>query len=105
MGGPWAVLDRFVENRLPTRLASIRIDEEEQFKRVVIDGVLESKVEAIRGRDRSKPATLENMFNQIHATSQVIATGTSRFQAEPFFVETEGTHGLWSDFHWRVSGE
>jgi len=105
VGGPWAVLDRFVATRLPTRTASIRIVEEDRAKTVEVEGVLTSTVEAIRGRDRSQPVTFENMFNQIYAPSQVIARGSSSFQADSIVVETSGTHGLWSDFHWEVSGE
>ena len=104
-GGPWAVLDRFVEHRLPTRTVSMSIDEDEGSKSVEVDGVLSSRVEAVRGRDRSKRVTFENMFNQIHATSQVIAKGTTRYDDGILSVTTEGTHGLWSDFHWTVSGE
>jgi hypothetical protein len=105
VGGPWAVLDRFVETRLPTRRVSIRIGEEERVKRIQIEGVLESTVEAIRGRDRSAVVTFENMFNQVHAPSQVIAKGTTRLREGALHVETHETHGLWSDFHWVVSGE
>ena len=104
-GGPWAVLDRFVERRLPTRTVPMRIEEEERSKRIEVDGVLSSRVEAVRGRDRSKLVTFENMFNQIHATSQVIAKGSTRYDDGILSVTTEETHGLWSDFHWTVSGD
>ncbi len=102
-GGPWAVLDRFVSRRLETRYLPIRIEDDERRKRVTIDGVLESTVEAIRGRDRSQTARFENMFNQIHPPSQVIARGRTRYDDGVIVVDTEGTHGLWSNFDWSVS--
>ena len=104
-GGPWSVLDRFVEHRLPTRTVPMRILEEERSKQVEVDGELFSRVEAVRGRDRSKLVTFENMFNQVHAPSQVIAKGTTRYDDGTLSVATEETHGLWSDFNWVVSGD
>jgi hypothetical protein len=104
-GGPWEILARFVGRRLPTRRAPMHIVEEARTKRIRVEGILESTVEAIRGRDRSKPVTFENMFNQVHATTQVIARGTSSLDNGVVTVTTDQTHGLWSDFHWVVSGE
>jgi len=101
-GGPWEVLDRFVGRRLPTRVESIRIDDEASLKRVAVEGLLEGAVEPIRGRDRSRPVTLQNMFNQIHAPEQVIARGSSRYADGTLSFENQGTHGLWSHFRWRV---
>ena len=105
VGGPWQVLDRFVAQRMPTRTAAIRIEEEDRTKRIVVDGVLESSIEAIKGRDREHLVTFENIFNQVHAPSQVIARGTSRYDDGTITLATEGTHGLWSDFSWVVTGE
>jgi len=101
-GGPWRVLDRFVGKRLPTRYLPIRIEDGGTKKRVTVAGLLESTVEAIRGRDRSKPVTLENMFNQIHAPSQVVAKGVTRYDDGEIVVSTAGTHGLYSSFDWRA---
>ena len=105
VGGPWAVLGRFVSKRLPTRYLPIRIEDDEQTKRITIDGLLDSTIEAIRGRERSKPVTFENMFNQIHASSQVIAKGGTRYDDGEIVVATAQTHALWSRFHWVVSGD
>ncbi|MCZ6915240.1 MAG: DUF1326 domain-containing protein [Gemmatimonadetes bacterium] len=102
-GGPWAKLAPFVSRWLETRYLPIRIDDEGTHKRVVIDGVLDGSVRDIRGRDRSKPVTFENMFNQVHATSQVIATGSATYDDGVIRVHTEGTHGLHSRFQWSVS--
>lgn len=102
-GGPWAKLAPFVGTRVPTRSLPIRIDGADAVKRIEIDGVGESTVTPIRGRDRSKPVTFTNMFNQIHATEQVVATGETRYDDGTVVVVTEGTHGLYSSFEWRVA--
>jgi hypothetical protein len=104
-GGPWEVLGRFVERRLPTRVEPIRIDDEEALKRVAVEGLLEGTIEPIRGRDRSRPVTFQNMFNQIHAPEQVIARGSARYRDGSVGFENEETHGLWSSFRWNVVPE
>jgi hypothetical protein len=103
-GGPWEVLARFVARRLPTRVARIVVDDREALKAVAIDGLMEGRVEPIRGRDRTKPVTLQNMFNQIHAPEQVVARGSARYSDGTLAFDNEGTHGLWSRFSWRVEG-
>jgi hypothetical protein len=102
-GGPWELLARFVGRRLPTRYLPIRIEEEGQTKRLTIEGLGESTVEAIRGRDRGKPVLFENMFNQIHDKTQVIANGVTRYDDGEIVIDTNGTHALWSEFDWSVS--
>ena len=104
-GGPWEVLGRFVGTRLPTRIESIEITDEGAVKRVKVEGLLEGTIENLRGRDRSRPVTFQNMFNQIHATAQVIATGETRYDDGDITVETEGSHALHSKFDWRVDAE
>ncbi|MFQ5743083.1 MAG: DUF1326 domain-containing protein [Acidobacteriota bacterium] len=101
-GGPWAVLARFVGERLETRYLAVSIVDEGKVKRVAIDDLLDSTIEAIRGRDRSKPVTFENMFNQIHAPSQVIAKGSSSYGDGRIVFANEGTHALYSSFYWSV---
>jgi hypothetical protein len=103
-GGPWETLARFVGRRLETRFLPIRIDDEERRKRVVIPELLDGTVEPIRGRDRDKPVRLENMFNQIHAKSQVIATGATSYDDGEIVIDTQQSHALWSSFDWSVSG-
>jgi hypothetical protein len=103
-GGPWAVLARFVGRRLPTLARPIRIEESGRNKTVRIDGLLEGAIEEIRGRDRSRPVAFDNMFNQIHAPSQVIARGTARYDDGDVRVDTSGTHALHSRFRWEVAG-
>ena len=101
-GGPWTVLARFVATRLETRYQPIAIEDDERRKRVTIAGLLDSTIEAIRGRDRSQPVTFENMFNQIHATSQVVATGDATYDDGTIAFANQRSHGLYSRFEWRV---
>lgn len=101
-GGPWAKLARFVGKRTETRYLPIRIDDEDKVKRVAIEGLLDSTIENLRGRDRSRPVTFENMFNQIHATSQVIAKGGARYDDGTIVVDNDNTHALHSRFDWSV---
>jgi hypothetical protein len=101
-GGPWEVLSRFVDQRLPTRYEPIRMEGDETRKAVGVGGLMEGSVEGIRGRDRAQPVTLQNMFNQIHASEQVVARGSSHYRDGAMSFENEGTHGLWSSFSWKV---
>ncbi len=104
-GGPWELLDRFVERRLPTRTLPIEITDEDAVKRVVIEGLLESTIENIRGWDRNEPVTFSNMFNQVHASSQVIAQGDAKYDDGEIVLQNEGTHALHSHFDWSVTPE
>lgn len=104
-GGPWARLAPFVGTWEPARVAPIVIEDEPAEKRVRVKGVLDGVVKAIRGRDRSKPVTFENMFNQIHPPTQTVARGTTQLDDGTIRVTTDGTHGLWSRFHWRVDDD
>ena len=104
-GGPWEVLERFVERRLPTRTLGIDISDEGAVKRVAIDGLLEARVENIRGWDREQPVTFGNMFNQIHDSTQVIARGDTTYDDGEIVIANEGTHALYSDFNWAVEAE
>ena len=99
-GGPWSVLARFVSRRLETRVLPIRIENRATTKRVVVDGLLDGSIEAIRGRDRSKTAGFVNLFNQIHAPEQVIARGSTRYDDGVIVVDTDKSHALYSDFDW-----
>ncbi len=99
-GGPWEVLARFVSDALPTRAAPVRIEDAPERKSVTIAGILEGAVNAIRGRNRAEPVTFENIYNKIHNTTQVIATGSTRFDDGEIVIANDGTHGLWSRFRW-----
>jgi hypothetical protein len=101
--GPWAKLARFVGRRLPTRSLPIRFDEEGATKRVTIEGVLAGEITDIRGRDRARPVTLQNAFNQLHAPEQVLARGDTRYDDGVIVVNTKSSHGLYSRFQWEVT--
>ncbi len=100
LGGPWKVLAQFVDSRLPTEYRSIQITEQGREKRVRVAGLIESTIEALKGKNRAEPVRLSNMFNQIHAPEQELALGTSSCAA--IGLQTEGTHALASHFSWRV---
>ena len=99
-GGPWEILARFVGDALPTRTAPIRIVEAPGRKSVTVNGVLTGAVEAIRGRNRAEPVTFENIYNQVHDATQVIARGSTRYDDGEIVIANDGTHGLWSRFRW-----
>ena len=99
------MLGHFVERRLPTRTLPIGITDGDAVKRVVIEGLLESTIENIGGRDRSQPVSFENMFNQIHAPTQVIARGDTVYDDGEIVVKNESTHALHSHFDWSVTPE
>lgn len=101
-GGPWEVLAGFVGRRLETRFPPIEFTEDEFTKTVSIPGLLKSAITRIRGRDRSKPVVFENIFNQIHAPRQVLATGGTEYDDGTIRMSMSKTHGLYSDFEWRV---
>jgi len=101
-GGPWETLGRFVSRRLDTRYVPIEFSDDDISKSVTIPGLLKSVVTRIRGRDRSKPVLFENIFNQIHAPTQVLATGDTEYDDGVIRVQTTGSHGLFSNFEWRV---
>jgi hypothetical protein len=101
-GGPWEVLARFVGKWLDTRYPPIEFTEDELTKSVTIPDLLKSVVSRIRGRDRSKPVMFENIFNQIHAPRQVLATGATEYDDGVIRMSTSKTHGLYSNFEWRV---
>ena len=101
-GGPWELLERFVGTRLPTRSAPIEITDEGAVKTVAVEGFLKSTIEDIRGRHRDRPVTFQNMFNQIHSSEQVIASGETHLEGGAIVVDTAGSHALHSKFEWRV---
>jgi hypothetical protein len=105
LGGPWEILGKFVDKRLPTQYVPIEMKIGTTTKSLSIPGIVEATVEMIRGRDRSEPVRFENIFNQIHASTQVIAFGSSRYDDGVIRFDTERTHGLWSRFDWNVSAD
>ena len=102
-GGPWEVLGRFVTRQLDTRFLPIAFADEGATKRASIAGLFNAVVTQIRGRDRSKPVLFENIFNQIHAPTQVLALGETQYDDGVIRITTSQTHGLFSNFNWAVS--
>jgi hypothetical protein len=100
-GGPWVVLSRFVETRRPTRYLPIHYEDQGRKKRMWVDGIFDSAIENIRGQDRDRDVVIENMFNQLHATTQVVASGETWCKDGAFDLSTKGTHALYSHFSWR----
>lgn len=103
-GGPWAVLARFVGTWLPTQVLPIEFSDGGQTKGAVVDGLMTAEITDIRGRDRGRPVRFENIFNQIHAASQVLALGTTHYDDGVIVFSHERTHGLHSRFDWLVNG-
>jgi hypothetical protein len=101
-GGPWEVLARFVGRWLETKFLPIEFVEEGTTKRAKIAGLFEAAITQIRGRDRSKPVVFENIFNQVHAPLQVLATGSTEYDDGVIRIRNENTHGLYSNFDWMV---
>jgi hypothetical protein len=102
-GGPWEKLHAFVATELPTEYRSIDMVDDGATKRASIAERLKTTLSQIRGRDKTKPVRFENCFNQIHASTQVIALGDTEYQDEAITITTTQTHGLFSDFDWKVS--
>lgn len=102
-GGSWGVLAKFVSTWLETRYLPILLSDEGPTHRAEIPGLLTTSITNIKGRDRSQPVTFENIFNQIHGASQVIATGTTTYDDGVIRIATEKTHGLHSRFEWTVT--
>jgi hypothetical protein len=102
-GGPWEKLAAFVGTRQPTEFRAIAFEDAGAVKRGSIVDRLKTVVTQIRGRDKAKPVLFENIFNQIHAPTQVIALGESEYDDGVVTFKTAGSHGLFSQFDWRVS--
>jgi hypothetical protein len=102
-GGPWEKLAAFVGTRQPTEYRAIVFEDDGPVKRASIAERLKTVVTQIRGRDRSKPVLFENIFNQIHAPTQVIALGDAEYDDGAVRFHNTGTHGLFSQFEWRVT--
>ena len=103
VGGPWAKLASFVATQRPTEFLPIEIVDEGPTKRVSIADRLKSFVTQIRGRDKSQPVVFDNIFNQIHASRQILALGDTDYDDGAIVVHNTKSHGLFSNFEWAVS--
>lgn len=102
-GGPWEKLAAFVAKSQPTEFRRIEFVDEGPTKGASIVDRLKTVVTAIRGRDRSKPVLFQNIFNQIHAPTQVIALGDAEYDDGVIRFTNTGSHGLFSSFEWTVN--
>lgn len=100
-GGPWAKLAALVATQLPTEFRPITLVDEGATKHVTIVDRLKAVVTQIRGRDKSQPVLFENIFNQIHASTQVVALGDSDYDDGRIVFHNSESHGLFSEFDWR----
>lgn len=101
-GGPWEVLARFVGKRLESRAVPIRFEDAGRTKRMWVDGIFDTSIEALRGKNKAEDVVLANLFNQIHASTQALALGKTRCSDRRLPFTTAGTHALYSRFSWRV---
>lgn len=101
-GGPWEKLAGFVATQQPTEFRPIEMIDEGHTKRVSIGQRLTAFVTQIRGRDKSRPVTFDNIFNQIHAPTQVVALGDTDYSDGTIVIHNTGSHGLFSSFDWSV---
>lgn len=101
-GGPWEKLASFVGTQRPIEFLTIEMADEGATKRLSIADRLKAVVTQIRGRDKSKPVLFENIFNQIHASTQVLALGSTDYADEAINIRNVESHGLFSQFDWAV---
>jgi hypothetical protein len=99
-GGPWVVLSRFVTKRLETRHLPIHFEDQGRRKRMWVEGYFDTAIENLRGQDGSRDVLIENLFNQIHGSPQVIASGETSYRDGELAASTKGTHALYSHFSW-----
>ncbi len=104
-GGPWEVLERFVGRWLETRFLPIEFSEDGTMKRARIPGLLDAAITHIRGRDKTKPVTFDNIYNQIHAPRQVLARGDTEYDDGVIRIHNAGSHALHSNFEWKVQAK
>lgn len=98
--GPWKILAQFVTDRKPTRLAPITLTDEGKTKTLTVGTFFTSALAWLKGRDRERPVQLENIYNQIHAPTQILDTGSTDYTDAPYAHVTRNTHALHSDFSW-----
>ena len=99
-GGPWQILAKFVANRLETEVAPIHFKDDGKQISVRIEGVLQSEINSVESKRSGQTATIDNLFNVIHAKTQFLATGSSMVNDSDFQWTTERKHALFSEFSW-----
>jgi hypothetical protein len=92
------VLGALASRRLDTRVVPIDIRHDGAACTVRAGDLMDASLTAAKGANRSGPARLENVHNQVHGPSQVLAWGTTHYKPELRQRDTEGTHAIWSRF-------
>ena len=101
VGGPWAILNRFVSRQLDTRIVPMQFSDSGREKKLSVPRLFNTTVTAIRGADGNTEAVLSNLRNVIHGPSHTMARGKSRHTNPDLSFEVEGTHALYSHFFWK----
>ncbi len=66
-----------------------------------VEDIFDTTVESLRGQDRDQTVVIENMFNYLHSTRQVVAAGETWWKdGDDYTFSTKGTHALYSKFSW-----
>lgn len=98
--GPWKILAQFVAERKETRRVPITFSDEGKVKTLTAGTFFKSAVSWLKGRDRESEVRLENSFNQIHNSTQVLNMGSTEYRDAPYNLVTKNTHSLHSQFSW-----
>jgi len=101
--GPWKFLTRLIKERKPTRRVAIEFSDEGREKRLSAGDFLRSTVSWLRGRDKEQEVRLENTFNHIHNSTQVLDMGSTDYTDAPYQLHTKNTYALHSRFSWQGS--
>jgi len=101
VGGPWEILDAFVNTRLDPKFVPIHFENGEREKRLTISDMFDTTVTAIEGADGSTEAKIENLHNVLHGTTHILARGQTRCRDRVFNFAHSRTHGLYSRFSWK----
>ena len=101
-GGPWEILAKFVTNWLETEAVPIIFEDDGRKKYLTIAGVLETKIETLKGPSPDTEPALMNLYNTIHGSAHILAKGSSRCSDRSFGLATDGTHALFSSFFWSA---
>jgi hypothetical protein len=101
--GPWKILAQFARERKPTRRVAITFSDDGREKKLSAGDFFRSTVSWLRGRNKEQEVRLENSFNQIHDSTQVMDMGSTDYTDAPYQLHTKNTHSLHSRFSWQGS--
>ncbi len=101
VGGPWAILAKFVTTWLDTQTVPLTFVDEGRKKSLTVEGLLDTRIETLRGPDPDSDPVLDNLYNTIHGKTHVLAKGFSRCTDSGLGFTTDGTHALYSHFSWN----